>query len=366
MTGRGVDQLLPHPSVPGLHEPHVRDAREYVRLAERAHGPLPARVPFDDPWGDALAELARASPAARIVNLETSVTTAQAAWPHKGIHYRMHPSNVPCLVAAGLDCCCLANNHTADWGLAGLVETVATLRAAGIATAGAGSDLVAAAAPAVLPTQGGRVLVFALASADSGVPAEWAAAAGRPGVNLLPQPPGAAVPALAADVRSRRRPGDVVIASLHWGGNWGFSVPAWQRELAHRLVDEAGIDVVDGHSSHHVKGIEVHRGRLILYGCGDLLTDYEGIGGFAEHRGDLGLMYFPTLDRATGELLELHMTPVRMERMRLRRADGGEARWLRDRLSDLGSELGTRVEADATGRLELRWTAAMPGPAPPS
>ena len=60
-----------------------------------------------------------------------------------------------------------------------------------------------------------------------------------------------------------------------------------------------------GHSSHHVKAIEVFRGRLILYGCGDFLTDYEGVGGYEEFRGDLALMYFVELDSGTGELVGL-------------------------------------------------------------
>lgn len=94
MTGRGVDQILPHPSDPRIYEPAVRDARAYVRLAEAVNGPIPRSVEHAYIWGDALSELERASPAARIVNLETSVTRSDAYWP-KGINYRMHPANVP-------------------------------------------------------------------------------------------------------------------------------------------------------------------------------------------------------------------------------------------------------------------------------
>ena len=75
MTGRGVDQILPHPSTPEIFEPRVRDAREYVRLAELASGPIHRAVPPEYIWGDALEELARAGPDARIIGLETSVTT---------------------------------------------------------------------------------------------------------------------------------------------------------------------------------------------------------------------------------------------------------------------------------------------------
>ena len=114
MTGRGIDQILPHPSQPQLFEPYVRSALGYVELAEEKGGPLPRSVDFAYVWGDALRELDRLRPHARIVNLETAVTVAEDAWPGKGIHYRMHPGNVGCLSAAAIDCCVLANNHVLD------------------------------------------------------------------------------------------------------------------------------------------------------------------------------------------------------------------------------------------------------------
>jgi poly-gamma-glutamate capsule biosynthesis protein CapA/YwtB (metallophosphatase superfamily) len=93
MVGRGIDQILPHPSDPRLHEPAVRTALEYDRLAEAVSGPIPRAVPPDYVWGEALPELARLRPAARIINLETSVTKSAAYLP-KGINYRMNPENV--------------------------------------------------------------------------------------------------------------------------------------------------------------------------------------------------------------------------------------------------------------------------------
>jgi poly-gamma-glutamate synthesis protein (capsule biosynthesis protein) len=136
MTGRGIDQALPHPSQPRIHEGFMTSALGYLELAERASGRIPRPVGFSYVWGDALDELARRSPDLRIVNLETSITTSDEPWP-KGINYRMHPSNAPCLRAAGLDLCVLANNHVLDWGVAGLLETLETLKGAGIACAGA-------------------------------------------------------------------------------------------------------------------------------------------------------------------------------------------------------------------------------------
>ncbi len=188
MTGRGIDQVLPHHVDPELHEPWVGSALEYVALAEAANGPIPRPVDFDYIWGDGLARLKQAAPHARIVNLETAVTTSDA-WLPKGINYRMHPGNVPVLTAAGIHCAVLANNHVLDWGETGLLETLDVLHRAGIATAGAGADEEAAAAPAVLPLDGGgRVLVFACGTGSSGVPRDWDAT-GWPSCPTWRRPP---------------------------------------------------------------------------------------------------------------------------------------------------------------------------------
>jgi poly-gamma-glutamate synthesis protein (capsule biosynthesis protein) len=356
MTGRGIDQILPHPSMPHLSEPGMRSAIGYVELAERESGPIPRRVHHAYIWGDALAELTRLGTHVRIVNLETAVTVAEDAWPGKDVHYRMHPANVPCLTAAGIDCCVLANNHVLDWGPDGLLETLETLHNAGIHTAGAGRNDEEAAALALveLPSTG-RVLVFAFGTASSGVGRDWAAGRGRPGVNRLDDLSGKSADAVARQVGAVKRPGDVVVASMHWGSNWGFGIPREQRTFAHRLIDVAGVDVVHGHSSHHVKGIEVYRDRLILYGCGDFLTDYEGIRGYDEFRDDLGLMYFPTLDVASGRLVRVVLTPTRIRRFRVNRAPEAGAQWLLDTLTREGRGLGTRVHAQADGTFLLAW-----------
>ncbi len=355
MTGRGIDQILPHPGDPVLHESWMRSARGYVALAEGESGRLPRAAAFDYIWGDALAELERVRPDARIVNLETAVTTASEHWPGKGIHYRMHPSNLPCLTAAGIDCASLANNHVLDWGRHGLVETLRTLHAAGIRTAGAGQDADAALAPATIALGAGRrLLVYACATTDSGVPPDWAAAPGRPGLCVLPDLAKDRVARIATRIDADRRSGDVVLLSIHWGGNWGYAVSNAARQFARSVIDLANVDVVHGHSSHHPLGIEVHRERLILYGCGDFLNDYEGIGGHEQFRPALTLMYFPRLD-ANGRLRALELVPMKIRHFRVNRASADESAWLASMLNREGAAFRTRVEPGRNGSLELRW-----------
>lgn len=356
MIGRGIDQVLPHPGNPRLYEPWVKNSRRYVELAERAHGPIPRPVNFSYLWGDALGELERAAPDVRLINLETAITSSPDHWPDKGIHYRMHPANIPALTAAGIDVCVLANNHILDWGYAGLEETLESLKKVGIAYAGAGRTLVDAQAPAVIQVAGkGRVLVFALGSPCSGIPVDWAAATRKSGINLLPNLTPKTIHAIGERIRAVKRSGDIVVVSLHWGGNWGFEITRAQREFAHRLIDEAGVDIIHGHSSHHVKGLEVYRGKPVLYGCGDFLTDYEGIGGYEKFRGDLGLMYFVSMDPATGILETLHMIPTQVRNFRIQRASTTQTRWLADTLNREGTAVGTRVDITEDLTLHLRW-----------
>lgn len=345
MTGRGIDQILRHPSAPELHEDWVRDARKYVELAEGANGKIPRRVDPAYIWGDALAELDRVQPAARVINLETSITASDTPWPGKPVHYRMHPANVDCLRAARIDVCTLGNNHVLDYGYAGLMDTLSALHDAEIGTAGAGADLAEAERPAVVErSPGRRVIVFSLGCRDSGVPEAWAATPERSGVAYVADLSDATADQVLERMAPVRRPGDVVIVSIHWGSNWGYDVPRSHTRFAHRLVD-GGVSIVHGHSSHHPRPIELYNGRLVLYGCGDLVTDYEGISGYEAYRGDLALMYFPTLDADTGELAELRMTPMRIRRFQATYASRDEAQWLRETLARVSRPFGTSIDA---------------------
>jgi poly-gamma-glutamate synthesis protein (capsule biosynthesis protein) len=355
MTGRGIDQILPHPGDPRIYERYMRSAKGYVALAEKVSGSIPKPVDFAYIWGDALEEFDRARPDVRIINLETSITKSDNR-AFKGIHYRMHPDNVPCLTAAKIDCCALANNHILDWGEEGLVETLETLERAGITSAGAGRDLDEAGTPAILEVSGkGRVMVFSFGSVTSGIPPAWSASAGKPGVNLLENFSASTVRRIGRQVQALKRHGDIVVASIHWGSNWGYHIPGEQKAFAHKLLDEAGVDVIHGHSSHHLKGIEIYNGKPIVYGCGDFLNDYEGIGGYGAFRGELALMYFISIDSATLSLARFEMKPLEIERFRLKRVIREDAIWLRDRLNREGAGLGTKVELARDNTLTLGW-----------
>ncbi|WP_089297140.1 CapA family protein [Actinoplanes regularis] len=353
MTGRGVDQILPHPGDPWLWERHVRDARTYVELAEAVNGPIPRPVDATWPWGEALPLLDDIAPDARVINLETSITRCDEPDLSKAVHYRMSPANIDCLTAIRPDVCVLANNHVLDFGRPGLAETLEALGAVKIPAVGAGHDASAAGRSTMIPVAAGcRVVVFAFGTRSSGIPRDWAATADRAGVNLLPELSDAVAETVVARVRRVRRPGDVLVASIHWGSNWGYEVPADQVGFAHRLID-GGVDVVFGHSSHHPRPVEIHNGKLILYGCGDLVDDYEGISGYEEYRDDLRLLYFASVDPDTGRLARLRMAPMQARRMRLHHATRADAEYLRDTLERISHPFGARVEHADDNMLHL-------------
>jgi poly-gamma-glutamate capsule biosynthesis protein CapA/YwtB (metallophosphatase superfamily) len=356
MTGRGIDQVLPHPGDPLIHEPYMKSAAGYVKIAEEVNGPIQQPVSFSYIWGDALEELDRVAPEVRIINLETSITKSNDYWKGKGINYRMHPENIPSLTAARIDVCSLANNHVIDWGYPGLVETLESLKKANLKTAGAGRNLREAEAPAIVNIGGSRrVIVFSFGLTTSGIPLNWAAEENRPGVNLLRDLGDNALNYIHQNVSEVKRKGDIVVASIHWGSNWGYEIPRKQTLFSHRLIDEAGVDIIHGHSSHHVRAIEVYKDKLILYGCGDFLNDYEGISGYEKFRGDLALMYFAEVEPSTGNLTGLQMTPTRIKRFKVNRATRVDTLWLRETLNREGATFGTKVKVGKNNRLTLQW-----------
>ena len=354
MTGRGVDQILPSPGKPELHEAFVKNASGYVRLAERANGPIPKPVDCRYVWGEALEVWKTACLDIGIVNLETSITISDEFWPAKGIHYRMQPGNLPCITAASIDCCVLANNHVLDFGYAGLTETLLSLRRARVPTAGAGENIDAACSPARIPVDDkGRVLMFGFADRSSGVPRSWRAGEHRAGVNLLRDLSAGTARRVADRIRKLRKADDTVVVSIHWGGNWGYDVPNQQRDFAHHLIDDGGVDIVHGHSSHHPKAIEFYKDKAIIYGCGDFLNDYEGIGGHDRYHPWLALMYLVTLGLPNRKTERFEIVPLSIQKMRLVKTVNEDRQWLAETLNTISKDFGTDFRITEDQRLSV-------------
>lgn len=334
MIARGIDQVMPHSVDPQLREPAVGDARDYVRLAEDASGRIPRDVEPDYVWGDALETLRAFDPHATVVNLETSLTTESSFDPSKAIHYRAHPENATVAAVPPRVVCTLANNHVLDFGAPGLRETLATLHDRGIPACGAGSTVDAARAPATRDRDDTRVVVFSCCTGDSGVPSGWCAGAQREGVYRIRRLDRDTVADIARAMEDAGGPDSVRVVSIHWGGNWGYAVEAEKRDFAHALADSGAAHLVHGHSSHHPRPVEVYGRAPILYGCGDLVNDYEGIRGHGTYHPELTALYLVSIDAELTGPPRLRIVPFRRRRFRLERASEEDARWLARTLTE--------------------------------
>jgi poly-gamma-glutamate synthesis protein (capsule biosynthesis protein) len=199
------------------------------------------------------------------------------------------------------------------------------------------------------------VLVFSFAVVTSGTPRSWAATRDAPGVTLLTELSEATAVRIAEQIARQRQPYDVTVVSIHWGPNWGYDIPEGQRHFAHALIERADVSVIHGHSSHHAKGIEVYRNRLILYGCGDFLNDYEGIQGYEDYRDDLALMYFADIDPANRDVAVTEIVPLQIRKFSLVRPSGSDIDWVRQMLDRESREFRTSVALIPPGRLALSW-----------
>lgn len=338
MIGRGIDQILFHPNKPQLYESYVKDARDYVLLAEELNGKINYPVTKEYIWGDAITEWKQLKPDIKIINLETAITQSDDYLPHKGIHYRMHPLNVDTLTCAGIDICTLANNHILDWGYKGLIDTITTLKTVGIKNSGAGENIKQAMKPAIFELDlNRRVLIFSAGTESSGVPSTWKATSQLPGVYYLPDMSQNILISVAENIKQYQQSNDLIIFSIHWGSNWGYQISESFRSFAHGLIDIAKVDVVFGHSSHHPRPIEIYHGKPILYGCGDFINDYEGIGGYQEYRGDLTLMYFLDFDDTSLQFKKMTLVPLQIKKFSLHRASNEDCNWMLQKLNQFST-----------------------------
>jgi poly-gamma-glutamate capsule biosynthesis protein CapA/YwtB (metallophosphatase superfamily) len=287
-------------------------------------------------WGTTLPLLRSAQ--AVIANLECAITLQPAteAPTPRALRLRADPEAVDLLRAGNIRCVSLANDHTFDYGEEGLFDTLDALDRAGIAHTGAGRTLGRAAAPAIVKLPGLRAGVVGLTDAD---PAQAATmhAAGTHYADLDRAPvPHAGLAELAANCRARRA--DVAILSVHWGLE---SAPApWPhfREIA-RAAIEAGFDLVHGHSAHTFHGIEIHRGRPILYGTGDFLHE-PAVDERLPNEGSFA--FLADLD-SQKRIERIRLIPVRWTHARVDLAAREESRAICGRMIDRCTALGTHA-----------------------
>ena len=303
-----------------------------VMLGRGVNETLPDVRP-EEPWGDVLPLLDSAD--LRIINLECAITEHKRPWSRtpKVFHFRADPLAIEVLRAAGVDACSLANNHTLDFDERGLLDSLAHLEAAGIRYAGAGRNLEEAARSALL-----KKGVALVAFTDNEPP--FAAGPNKPGTNYLPVSvePGVLRRVEEAIEAAREAGANTVVFSNHWGPNMVERPREIFRRFARAVVDR-GADVYYGHSAHVFQGVEIYRGKPILYDTGDFIDDYAVD---PKLRNDRSFLFLVGVEG--GDLRRLELFPVALPYARVELARGSEREAILERMVELSAEMGTTFD----------------------
>ena len=254
----------------------------------------------------------------------------------------MHPTNIQCLKEARVDYTSLANNHTLDFSKEGLLETVHTVKKAGIAFAGAGDSREEACHPAELKLQidDKEYTVHVYSASDH--PVDWSRVPNFHLIDYLP----ATRDRLKQMLTSSPTKPDLKIFSVHWGPNYSWMPSDDIQSLAHFLIDDCGVDLIHGHSSHHIQGVEIYKRKLIIYGCGDFVDDYAVN---TTYRNDLSGIWRVGLDTTQeGKLqvrkLELYPSQIKRFQANLLKRSDPEHAWVHSKFQQLCRSFGTEVQ----------------------
>lgn len=208
-----------------------------------------------------------------LVNLESVVTTRGEQGVDKGeggpYYYRARPEMLAVLGQAGVDVVSTANNHSGDYGAAGLLDQQRWLAAAGMAQVGSGIDREAAFRPLVRQLGSLRLALMAVDATQH----RFAATETKAGTAYLAlEETEAWQQQMEQRIAKAREVADIVLVCVHWGDNHATQPSSAQIKAGHVLID-AGADAVLGSSAHRLQGVELYRQRPIIYDAGDLLFD---------------------------------------------------------------------------------------------
>ena len=297
----------------------------------------------EDLWAPELRDLCRSCDLV-ICNLECCISDRGAPTHRlrgKPFFFRAPPAAVGSLRAIGVRAVGLANNHALDFGTDSLADTLELLAEAGIAVAGAGRDRAGARRAAIV--MAGATRVALVAASDH--PLEFAAGPDAPGIayaELRDRVPDW----LSTELARARGEAELVVAFPHWGPNMTRQPAAWQLRAAVEMQD-AGADLVAGHSAHVFHGAGWGERGPLLYDLGDALDDYAVD---ATLRNDLGVL---AIWRPGHSDAELEAVGLALDYCHTRLAGGEEAEWIARRLEQACPPLGSRVERVGEQRFRL-------------
>ena len=294
LSGGGLATSPHRPGESGLPATPARADREPVLLRANAHGEpeswsvtlaFAGDIHFEKRLASLLdrkdATLGPMSSALRnadvaVVNLESALTSGGARaskeleHPTRRYWFRSPPSALALLQRSGVDAVSLANNHGADYGAAGLRDSLRAAQKSAVGVIGVGLTAEQAFRPYQASVNGVEVAVLAAdASPLESNASIWNVEKGGPGLAAARDDT-----RLLAAVRAANAHSDVVVVYLHWGAEGRGCPTAGQRELARNLAN-AGADVVVGTHAHVPLGAGMLDNTYVSYGLGNFLW-YNG------------------------------------------------------------------------------------------
>jgi hypothetical protein len=289
------------------------------------------------PWGDLLPLVQTAD--LFLINLECVIAeSGEPFLPPRVFYFRADPKAIEVLTSAGVDYVTLSNNHAMDFQGPALLETIRHLDEHGITHAGAGGNLEEASRYALLEAKGFKVGVVAFADHFQ----EYAATEDSPGTNVIPitlEEP--YFNRVAGSIQAVRAAGaDLVVFSIHWGPNLRTVPPPEFKQFA-RAVMDAGADIFHGHSAHLFQGIEIYKGKPILYDTGDLIDDYYVD---PEYKNDQQLLFLVTVTGSGVERVEL--VPVLISYAQVNTARGEVFDQIYERMQERSAAMGTEIRRE--------------------
>jgi hypothetical protein len=253
-----------------------------VHFADRTAARLAANPA--DAFGESAAALSMAD--LTMVNLETAVAVGGQA-EKKSFTFEAPPTAFTALKDAGIDVATMANNHGADYGSAGLTQTLAAIKASRFAVVGIGANAAAAYAPYYVTINGVRLALIAASQVQDETLAHFSATDASPGIaNAYSEK-------LISSVKAAREKADLVIVYVHWGTEYQTCPNSDQRQLAATLAT-AGADAIIGTHAHVLQGAGWRSdGKYVAYGLGN----YFWWRSFGNNQDDNGILTLTVRNR---------------------------------------------------------------------
>ncbi|MDP4284298.1 MAG: CapA family protein [Bacteroidota bacterium] len=284
-------------------------------------------------WGNVLPLLQ--STDINIVNLETTLTNSNKMVT-KTFNFKASPDKIKCLKDAHVTVANLANNHILDYSQEGLIETLQTLKKAGIAHVGAGMNDKEASQPVILTRKNIRIGILGFTDNEP----TWKAGASKSGINYINVSSEDDRERALLSIEQLKKEADIVIISIHWGPNMKAFPEKNFIDFAHQMIDN-GAGIIHGHSAHNFQGIEVYHHKLILYDTGDFVDDYRVDPIFRNDHS-----FFFRVEADEKGLTKLNLFPVLISDYQVN-VDAKDAKWSLQRMQYLSEKFGTKFNEPA-------------------